>query len=128
MTDVATHYQYATAKGRLVSMRRNTNQKQLREKKAEEGEVKIGAELGIEVVYWRLRAGTLKEKKKEGCQLLNLQQSADIDSTQRCNTVALLYSLLQLAPPHEATCGAKWKLEYYIFDTISTPSAGSITA
>lgn len=40
MTDVATHYQYATAKGRLVSMRRNTNQKQLRGKKAEEGEVK----------------------------------------------------------------------------------------
>ena len=70
----------------------------------------------------------LKRKKKEGCQSLNLQQSADIDSTQRCNTVALLYSLLQLAPPHEATCGAKGKLEYYIFDAISTPSAGSITA
>ena len=72
MTDVATHYQYATSKGRLVSMRRNTNQKQLREKKAEEGEVKIGAELGIEVVYWRLRARTLKEKKRR----LSITESA----------------------------------------------------
>lgn len=64
MTDVATHYQYATAKGHLVSMRTNTNQKQLRGKKAEEGEVNIGAELGIEIVYWRLRERTLKGKKK----------------------------------------------------------------
>lgn len=39
--------------------------KAVKGKESRRRQVKIGAELGIEVVYWRLRARTLKEKKKK---------------------------------------------------------------